>query len=552
MTDDASRPSPIFSTKPARRFLALSLPYLPTDRLHRQTLGKSWRSAPEKKKDASSHPGKRNVGGHGLADDICNGAPLAVVAKVKNALRLVALNEAAEKLGLIRGQALADARAMIPALAVTDENIAADAALLDEIADWAERYTPLVALDDVDGLMLEITGCAHLFRGEEALVADLSRRLLAQGFFARAAIADTPGAASAAARFTDVAVVPQGQGAAMLEPLPLAALRIDRETVSALDRVGLKRIGQIVGGPRAPLAARFGIELIRKLDQALGIDEEAINPRREAPTFITERRFAEPIAREEDVAATLSSLAATLGQSLETHGEGARRLEFTLFRVDGVVTRIAVGASRPIRSPKFILALFREKFVAMGDDLDAGFGFDMARLSVTASAAVDPAQIDLTGDATAEADVDGLIDRIGARLGLDSVGRIVPRETHIPERAEILVTDPGYRTKDKNTRPPDTELTRPLRLFAHPELVEAIAEVPDGPPVHFRWRRALYRVARAEGPERIAAEWWRADGFTRDYFRVEDSAGHRFWLFREGLYGRELGNPRWYMHGVFA
>jgi protein ImuB len=550
MTDDASRPSPIFSAKPVRRFLALSLPYLATDRLHRQTLGKSWRSAPEKKKDASSRPGKKSACGHGPADDIC--APLAVAAKVKNALRLVALNETAEKLGLIRGQALADARAMIPALAVTDEDVAADAALLNEIADWAERYTPLVALDGTDGLMLDITGCAHLFNGEETLVADLSRRLLAQGFFSRAAIADTPGAASAAARFTNVAVVPQGHGAAMLESLPLAALRIDRETVSALDRVGLKRIGQIVGAPRAPLAARFGMKLIRQLDRALGIDEEAINPRREAPTFISERRFAEPIAREEDVAATLSSLAATLGQSLETHGEGARRLEFTLFRVDGVVTRIAVGASRPLRAPKLILALFREKFVALGDNLDAGFGFDTARLSVTASAAVDPAQIDLTGDATAEADVDGLIDRIGARLGPDSVGRIVPRETHIPERAEIFVTDPMSQAREKKPRSPDTELTRPLRLFAHPELVEAIAEVPDGPPVHFRWRRALYRVARAEGPERIAAEWWRADGFTRDYFRVEDSTGHRFWLFREGLYGRELVTPRWYMHGVFA
>ena len=552
MTNDASLPSPMFSAKPARRFLALSLPYLSTDRLHRQTLGKSWRSAPRKKKDANSHPGKRSDGGHGPADDVRNGAPLAIAAKVKNALRLVALNETAERLGLVRGQALADARAMIPALAVADEDAAADAALLDEIADWAERYTPLVARDNADGLMLDITGCAHLFKGEEAMVADLSRRLLAQGFFSRAAIADTPGAASAAARFTSRAVVPLGSAAEMLQPLPLAALRIDRETVSAMDRVGLKRVGQIVGVPRAPLAARFGIELIRKLDQALGVDEESINPRREAPTFIAERRFAEPIAREEDVAATLSSLATTLGQSLETHGEGARRLEFTLFRVDGVVTRIAVGASRPIRSPKLILALFREKFVALGDDLDAGFGFEMARLSVTASAAVDPAQIDLTGDATAEAGVDGLIDRIGARLGPDSVGKIVPRESHVPERAEILVTDPAYQTKDNKTRSPDTELTRPLRLFAHPELVEAIAEVPDGPPVHFRWRRALYRVARAEGPERIAAEWWRAEDLTRDYFRVEDSAGHRFWLYREGLYGRELATPRWYMHGVFA
>lgn len=504
--------------------------------------------------------------------------PLAVVAKIKNALRLVALDESAERLGLTRGMALADARAMIPALGVADDDPAADASLLDEIAGWAERYTPLVALDGADGLMLDITGCAHLFGGEAALVADLEARLAAHGFRARAAVADTPGAAFAAARFTGIDVVPEGGVRALLEPLPLAALRLDREIVSAMGRVGLKRIGQIAGAPacsgkvdttfptrtcsdqksgseipfrsRAPLAARFGIDLIRRLDQALGFDEEAISPRRPAPAFIAERRFGEPISRQEDIAAALASLAGTLAASLETHGEGARRLEFALFRVDGHVTRISVGAGRPIRAPKLVLDLFREKFAALSDDeIDAGFGFDMARLSVTACAPVDPAQIDLAGDAVAAADLDGLIDRIGARLGAGSVGRIVPRESHIPERNQT--------TADGRWSVPSAVVSRPtsdspLRLFARPEPVEAVAEVPDGPPVHFRWRRALYRVARAEGPERIAPEWWRDDAFTRDYFRVEDSAGRRFWLYREGLYGRELTTPRWYLHGVFA
>ena len=508
----------------------------------------------------SRSPAKKGVATSARADEHApvghdkeeGGAPLAIVAKVKNAIRLVALDEVAERAGLVRGQALADARAMIPSLITADEDPIAVAALLDEIADWAERYTPLVAYDGAAGLMLDITGSAHLFGGEEALVGDLVARLTAQGFLARAAIADTPGGASAAARFAETHVVPRGGNAAMLAPLPMAALRIDPETVSALDRVGLKRIGQILGAPRAPLAARFGIGLMRKLDQALGTDEEAIDPRRETPAFIAERRFAEPIDREEDVATTLASLAATLAQSLETHGEGARRLEFALFRVDGVVVRITVGAGRPIRAPKLILALFREKFAALGDELDAGFGFDMARLSVTASASADPVQIDLTGEAAASADVDGLIDRIGARLGPESVSRIVPHESHIPERAESLVPASEAGVVVGTASDAGGLLTRPLRLFARPEPVEAIAEVPDGPPVHFRWRRALYRVTRAEGPERIAAEWWRNDGFTRDYFRIEDSAGHRFWLFRQGLYGRETVAPRWYLHGVFA
>jgi protein ImuB len=440
---------------------------------------------------------------------------------------------------------------MIPSLVVVDDDPVAVAALLDTIADWTERYTPLVARDGDSGLLLDITGAAHLFGGEAALVADLTARLHAQGFLARAAIADTPGAASAAARFTETAVVPPGENAALLAPLPLAALRLDPEIVSAMDRVGLKRIGQIAGAPRGPLAARFGRALIRRLDQALDLDEEAIDPRRPAPVFIAERRFAEPIAREEDIAGTLTSLAATLAERLERHGEGARRLAFTLFRVDGVVTEIAVGAGRPIRAPKLILALFREKFAALGDDLDAGFGFDMARLSVTASAPADAAQIDLTGEAAAEADVDGLLDRIGARLGTESVRTIALRESHIPERAAILVSQEGS-VASRRDPDADTFISRPLRLFAHPEPVEATAEVPDGPPVHFRWRRVLYRVARAEGPERIAAEWWQMDGLTRDYFRVEDSEGHRFWLYRDGLYARELATPRWYVHGVFA
>jgi protein ImuB len=525
--------APSLSPSPsARRYLSLALPYLATDRIRRRTLGRSWRSAapPE--------------------------APLAVVAKVKNALRLAALDEHARRLGLHTGQALADARAMIPILETAAEDSVADRTLLENLADWAERYTPLVALDADNGLILDITGAAHLFGGEDALVAGLCARLTAQGFFARVAIADTPGAAFATARFTTVSVVPPGGATTMLAPLPLAALRLDRETVAAMDRVGLKRIGQIVALPRAPLAARFGTMLIRRLDQALGREEESITPRRPVASLSAERRFAEPIAREEDVAATLASLAATLAASLEARGLGARALELVLFRVDGVVARTTVATSRPIRSPKLVLDLFREKFAGLGETFDAGFGFDVIRLAVNATAPRNPTQIDLAGDADGDAGLGQLIDRIGARLGPARIGRIVAEDSHIPERAErfAIAEEDSFARSPAPTASfhPDAAIDRPLRLFARPEPVEAVAEVPDGPPVRFRWRRALYRVARAEGPERIAAEWWRSDDLTRDYFRVEDISGHRFWLFREGLYGRESLAPRWYLHGVFA
>ena len=445
---------------------------------------------------------------------------------------------------------LADARAMIPTLAVADEDPNADLTLLDEIADWAKRYTPLVARGS-DGLMLDITGCAHLFGGEEALLADCLARLLTQGFLARGAIADTPGAAWAIARFAETGVTGPGAALPVLASLPVAALRLEAETVSALDRVGLKRIGQIVDAPRAPLAARFGSLLLRRLDQALGREEEAIDPRRPPPVFIAERRFAEPIAREEDVSAALTSLAATLAASLERHGEGARRLEYALFRVDGAVTRITVGATRPLRSPKLILALFREKFASFGDDLDAGFGFDMARLSAAATAPADPLQTDLIGDGDPAADIAGLVDRIGARLGEDRVTALVEHPTHIPERAESFVPQAALAGQPRAAAPPPDSALRPLRLFAHPEPIVVTAEIPDGPPAQFRWRRALYRVIRAEGPERIAAEWWNGIGPTRDYFRVEDEAGRRFWLYRDGLFS-EAAEPQWYVHGLFA
>jgi protein ImuB len=492
-------------------------------------------------------------------------APLVVTGRRGNAELIVAVDDIAEQRGLTPGLALAQARAMHPVLDVIPEDAEADAALLKTIADWCLRYTPLVACDAPDGLLLDISGCAHLYGGEDALVADLSSRLEAAGFAFSIAIAGSIGAAWAAAHFGKPGSHACGTEHTLLASLPLAALRIAPETVASLARVGLKRIGDIIDLPRAPLTARFGVDLLRQFDRALGAEHEPLTPRLPVAPYVAEQRFAEPIAREEDVLAITARLAARLKVALERRGDGARRLELMLFRTDGAVRRIAAGTSRPLRDPDDIRALFVERLTALADTLDPGFGFDMARLSVTVAEPCAPEQIGIGGREDAAA-IGRLVDHLSARLGSQRVRRLVAQDSHIPELAaaslpaQMTGTDDGWaafrRYRD------DVELSpRPLRLFTRPEPIEAVAEVPDGPPLRFRWRRALHEVIAAEGPERIEGAWWSEHtGPARDYFRVEDKTGLRFWLFRAGLY-RDLMRgdllpgtpaPAWFLHGTFA
>jgi protein ImuB len=487
-------------------------------------------------------------------------APLVVYGKRGNAELIVAVDEAAERLGLHAGLALAQARAMHPALQAIGENAEADAQLLEKIADWCLRYTPLVAVDAPDGLLLDIGGCAHLYGGEDALTADLAARLERAGFAYSIAIAGSIGAAHAAAHFGEPGRYASGEERNVLAPLPLAALRLPADTVAALARVGLKRIGDIVDLPRSPLTARFGVDLLRQLDRALGTEHEPLNPRLPIAPYAAEQRFAEPIAREEDVLAIIMRLAARLQFALERRGDGVRRLELTLFRTDGELRRIAVGCSRPLRDPAQIRALFVERLAALADEFDPGFGFDMARLSVLVAEAAPPEQIGIGGSEDA-AEVDRLVDRLSARLGARRVRRLIAQDSHIPEIAAAAVpaqmtgTDPGWPAYRQYAAAAELA-SRPLRLLARPEPIEAVAEVPDGPPLRFRWRRALHEVIAAEGPERIEGAWWSEHGGpARDYFRVEDKSGLRFWLFRAGLY-RDLAQgastPTWFLHGTFA
>jgi len=485
-------------------------------------------------------------------------APLVITGKRGNVEILTAVDDAAERLSLFPGLALAQARAMHPGIDVVAEDTDADLALLESIADWCLRYTPLVACDAPDGLLLDISGCAHLYGGEQELIADLSGRLENAGFAFSLAIAGTIGAAWAAAHYGKPASYPCGEELALLMPLPVSALRLPPVILASLSRVGLKCIGDIVDLPRAPLTARFGSDVLRQLDRALGYEHEPLTPRLPVAPYVAEQRFAEPIAREQDVLAITERLARRLQFAMERRGDGTRRIELALFRTDGVVRRIAAGTSRSLRNPGEISALFVERLVALGDALDPGFGFDMARLSVIVAEPCPPEQIGGGEDA---AELCRLVDRLSARLGARRVRRLVAQDSHIPELAEVAL--PAQAVNDAagwdafHRYRKEVELSpRPLRLLSRPEPIEAVAEVPDGPPLRFRWRRALHEVIAAEGPERIEGTWWSEHaGPARDYFRVEDKSGLRFWLFRAGLY-RDLTQgaaaPTWFLHGTFA
>jgi protein ImuB len=471
------------------------------------------------------------------------------------------LNAAAEVLGLATGDLLADARAKAEFLQVRDADPAADDAALRRLALWATRYTPTASPWDedngADGFFLDITGAAHLFGGEEKLLADLAARLRKNfGLPARLAVADTPGAAWALSRFhkTPSFVLPCGQEAAALAPLPIAALRLAPETRATLRRLGFKTVGSLLDKPRAPFAARFPTELLRRVDQALGRIDEPLVPVVAPPVYHSLRYLIEPIFTHDAIIAHANRLMATLVHVLTRDDVGARALRLCLYNVDGAVEAIDIGLTLPTRNVSHVARLIELKLEALAATCDAGFGFEAIGLAVTCADPMPARQTELAsvtdeGDRTERCA--SLIDALRQRLGPHSVRHFEPVASHLPERAEVLPPIDG----DASAWPEPEQKPRPLLLLPHAEPAEDVtALVPDGPPRRFSWRGVTYDVTGAQGPERIDAEWWRhrEPKPTRDYYLVEDSAGHRFWLFREGLYGRETAAARWFVHGLFA
>jgi protein ImuB len=540
-------------------------------------------------------------------------SPLALVREESGRQVLHAVNALAADAGLHAGLSLADARALLPELKTSEADAEAEARALVRLADWCSRYSPWTAPDrDGSGaafagagsVWLDVTGCAHLFGGETALMRDLVGRLDGLGYAAFAAIADTPGAAWAAVRHLREEpaarparrrrrwhIVGRGRNRDVLAALPVAGLRLPAETVAGLQAVGLRRIGDLMPIPRAALADRFGSDVADRLDQALGERPEPVSPLSPASPWTACAAFPEPVGKADDIAEAVRRLAAELAGTLEADGRGARRLVLAFYHPDGNVDRLEAGTSRASRNAGHLARLFADRL----ERIDAPFGIDALTLTATATEKLEAAQTALDrrgaeggGSLRDNAGVAALADRLSTRLGSGSVAGLTLQESHIPERASVAAAAVTARTRPRPAAPWRTRALprpRPLRLLSRPEEIEAVAPVPDDPPVMFRWRKQVFRIERADGPERIAPEWWN-DGLgetardeteaeetgaeetdaeeskadpgaspiqdsVRDYYRVEDRSGRRFWVYREGVY-RPGAQPHWYMHGVFG
>ncbi len=477
-----------------------------------------------------------------------------LVDRVRSALRLSAVDPAALAAGLGPGLTLADARARVPDLVSLPCQPAADTAFLARLLEDFGRFSPMVALDPPHGLMLDVTGCAHLFGGERRMLERVRARGEAAGLCVRAALASTAQAARALARHGAGGVFPPGEDRLAVRRLAIDALELSEREHQALYRAGLRTLADLDDRPRAPLAARFGADFPARLARVLADEDMRITPHRPPPACVADRMLAEPITEQPAVEQVLGDLLMEAADRLDQRGLGGRSFEAAFFRVDGEVRRVGVRTGQPTREPSRVMRLFRERLAALETPLDAGFGFDQLRLSVLWTQPLAPTQRTLEPRPPGAEDLARLVDLLTVRLGASAVVRLEPAGSHMPERAARAVPAGAPRTAAQAwpTPDPDDPPMRPLQLFNPPQPVEVIAEVPDGAPRRFRWRRVMHEVAAAEGPERIAGEWWRAPGQrARDYYRVEDRQGRRFWLFRQGMFD-ERPEPRWFIHGLFA
>ena len=492
--------------------------------------------------------------------------PLILITDTAHGPRIEAVGQAGAAAGARVGMMLADARALCPEIVTAPHDQTGDLAFLRQLAVWAGRWGPWTALDPPDGLLVDVTAVAHLFGGEAKLIQDVYAAFARRGLTLRAAISPTAGAAWALAHHGPPRpILASGDDiAARLTDLPVAALRLDGDVLTVLKRLGIKRLGQLSGieeGPEGRGSGRDAIQrrfrnrrspaanpLIR-LDQMLGRIPEPLLPVVPIELPLVQRRLMEPIRHRELLDRVLGDLAGDMACTLEGKAVGARRLELGMWRVDGAVTIRRLEFAAATRDAAHICRLFAAKL----DDVDAGFGIEMVRLRASWTESLALAQADLETAAEQHGtSLAACIDRLTVRLGEGAVSRPVPFASHLPERAQRWQKP---LMPEASSQHEFAFHARPLKLLDKAESIAVLYATPDGYPQRFRWRGTVHDVVRVEGPERIAPEWWREKGSARlrDYYRIEDDSGRRYWIYRAGLIGDGRGGlPEWFLQGLCA
>ncbi|MBO9204224.1 MULTISPECIES: Y-family DNA polymerase [Niastella] len=458
---------------------------------------------------------------------------------------ITAANPLAQQLLIREGMALADARAICPSLQYFDDKPGLASQLWQRIAAWCIRFTPTVALDPLGGILLDATGCSHLWGSEEAYVLDIINRLKARGYQAKAAMADTIGAAWAITRFGNEMIVEKNKQLGSLISLPPEALRLDENTIARLHKLGLSQIKSLVTIPSASLRRRFGPLILQRINQMMGKEPEFIEPIIPPEPYQVRLPCIEPIARIEGIEIALHTLLQQLCERMQKEGKGVRTANFKGYRVDSKTVGIQISTSKASCNVKHLFHLFEMKLSALEPDL----GIELFLLEATNVEDYTPAQEEFWKESPALNDqhIAELIDRLSGRINPDAIQRYLPAEHHLPERA---FKKAGSLTEQSTTQW-QTNKPRPILLLEKPEKITVTAPIPDYPPMNFRYKGQFHKVVKADGPERIEQEWWIEEGEHRDYYTVEDEQGCRYWLFRAGHYDEEK-KPYWFIHGFFA